>query len=86
MHLNFPELLLNAYSGHYEFSWKPLAVERGIVVFGKITGKEIVETFGMTGNPYILSDLTHASNNIILEIEWGKLRKKKVTVPVKVFA
>ena len=84
MHLSFPELLLSAEAGQHEFSWKPLAVEKGVVVFGDITGKEIVKTFGMTGNPYLLSDVTHASNKVLLEVEWGKLRKKKIAVPVNV--
>ncbi len=87
MRLNFPELLLSSDIGQYEFSWKPSAVERGVIVFGKITGKEIVKTFGMTSNPYLLSDVTYASNSIILEIEWGGLlRKKKISIPIKVFA
>jgi len=85
MRLNFPKLLLSPDAGQYEFSWKPSAVERGVVIFGKITGNEIVETFGLSGNPYLLSDITHASNSIILEVEWGKLRKKKITVPIEVF-
>ena len=33
----------------------------------------------MKGDPYVLSDLTHASNRILLEMEWekGKLRKER---------
>ncbi len=81
MRLYFPELLLSSDTGgQYEFSWKLSAVERGVVVFGKITGKEIVKTFGMSGEPYLLSDVTHASNNIVLDIEWGKLRKNRITL------
>ena len=48
--------------------------------------KKIEITFGMKGDPYVLSDLTHASNRILLEMEWkkGKLRKERIAVPVNV--
>ena len=86
MRLNFSEVLLEADLGSHVFSWRPFAVEKGVVMFGDITGKKIVKTFGMSGKPYILSDITYASNSIILEVEWGKLGKKRISVPIKVFA
>ncbi len=83
MQIKIPEKLLSAEVG--EFSWKPSAVERGVIVFGELDGKGIVKTFGLSGPPYILSDITHASNRIVLEVEWGRLMKKRITVPLNVY-
>jgi len=82
MHLNFSETILEADCGHHEFSWTPSAVNDGTVIFGDISGKEIVKTFGMTGNPYVLSDVTHASNRISLRIRMGW--RKEINVPIEV--
>ncbi len=82
MQIKIPEKLLSAEMG--EFLWKPLAVERSVVVFGNLNGKKIVKTFRLNESPYVLSDITYASNRIALEVEWGKLTKKRTTVPLKV--
>ncbi len=49
LRLKVSETLLKTDGGHHEFNWKPLAVERGVVVFGDIAGKEIVKTFRLKG-------------------------------------
>jgi len=84
MLLKFSEPILTLHSGMCTFSWKPFAIERGVVTFGDITGKGIVKTFKLEGIPYILSDVTHASNEIFLNVEWGKLRKGRISVPIRV--
>lgn len=82
MQIKISEKLLSADVG--EFSWKPSAVERGVVIFGDLDGKRIVKTFRLDGPPYILSDVTHASNRMVLEVEWNRFMKKRLTVPLNV--
>ena len=82
MLLKFSEPILSLHSGMRTFSWKPFAIDRGVVVFGDITGKGIVKTFKMVGEPYILSDVTHASNGIFLNV--GEMRKDGISIPIEV--
>ncbi len=74
LRLKVPETLLETDGGHHEFTWRPSAVERGVVVFGDVVGKGIVKTFRLNGPPYVLSDLTYAGNSTFLEVKSGKKR------------